>query len=80
MISLAQEEYDNLLDRFLHLHEFNVMARQLSPIDYLDLSRKCFELAYAGQIGEEHAENDNERGLIDTARAMLIGYQMGKTA
>lgn len=81
MISLTHEEYDILLDEFLLRDDIKIMVRHVSPNNYVVLGRRCFETAFRS-YDDYMFRNDNysttEQKLINIARAMLIGYQLGK--
>lgn len=81
MISLTHEEHDILLDEFLLRDDIRMMARNVSHNNHVILGRRCFETAYMSYnsyIFRKDRYNNTEQGLINAARAMLIGYQLGK--
>lgn len=81
MISLTHEEYDILLDEFLLRDDIKMMVRHVSPNNYAVLGRRCFDTAlnkYHEYLHCGDRSNRTEQKLVSIARAMLIGYQLGK--
>lgn len=78
-INLNSEEYEILLDEFLLRDDIKMMMRHVSDNNYVRLAHKCFDVVVKDSKRDCFMYGSTtEQNLINIARAMLIGYSLGK--
>lgn len=78
-INLNPEEHEILLDEFLLRDDIKMMMRHVSHNNYVRLARRCFDVVVKDSKGDRFmCGSTTEQNLINIARAMLIGYSLGK--